>query len=146
MEVDRIRESEHEAADALVSESGLPVDDLDKCRQSQFVIRDGARIVATAALEVRDQDAILRSVAVEPGHRGERLGERIVAHAIGEARAGELSALYLLTETAAGVSPRFGFVIEPRESPPPAIQASAEYCHVCGSGAIAMALHLVSGE
>jgi amino-acid N-acetyltransferase len=139
---DVARVFEYEAADALVAASGLPLDELDQCRATQFVLRDGAAIVATAALEIRGEDAILRSVAVDPTRRGERLGERIVAHAIDQARASRLRALYLLTETASEFFPRFGFVREARDAAPPAIQASIEYSSVCGSDAVAMVLEL----
>jgi len=135
-------ESEYELADALVAGSGLPLDDLDQCRASQFVLRDGTRIVATAALEIRGDDAILRSVAVDPMRRGERLGEQIVAYAIEQGRRAQLQALYLLTETAEGFFPRFGFKREPRDAAPAAIQASVEYCSVCGADAVAMVLPL----
>ncbi len=137
-----VRKPEYEVADALVEAAGLPLDDLDRCRATQFVLRDGATIIATAALEIHGEDAILRSVAVDPKRRGERLGERIVAHTIGQARAADLRALYLLTETAAEFFPRFGFIREPREAVPPDIQASVEYCSVCGSDAVAMVLEL----
>ena len=142
MELGTVRESEYEAADALVVASGLPLDDLDQCRDTQFVLRDGAAIIATAALEIRGEDAILRSVAVDPTRRGERLGERIVAHAIDHARSADVRALYLLTETAAEFFPRFGFVRELRDAAPPAVQSSMEYCSVCGSDAVAMVLEL----
>ena len=140
MELGLVRDSEHAAVDGLVEASGLPLDDIERCRDAQFVLRDGDAIVATAALEIRGNDAILRSVAVASDRRGERLGERVVEHAIGEARGRGLHGLYLLTETAAGFFPRFGFEEEPRDAAPEAIQESAEYCHVCGSSAVAMAL------
>ena len=143
MESALARESEYEAADALVAAAGLSLDDLDQCRASQFVLRDGAAIIATAALEIRGDDAILRSVAVDPTRRGERLGERVVAHAVDQARALQLRAVYLLTETAAEFFPRFGFIREPREAAPPAIQASVEYGSVCGPDAVAMVLELL---
>ena len=146
MELSVARESEYEAADTLVAASGLPLDDLDQCRATQFVLRDGASIIATSTLEIRGEDAILRSVAVDSARRGERLGERIVAHAIDQAQTSGLRALYLLTETAEGFFPRFGFTREPRENAPPAIQASAEYCSVCGPAAVAMVLRLKRGD
>ena len=139
---DVARGFEYEAADALVAAAGLPLDDLDQCRATQFVLRDGTTIIATAALEIRGEDAILRSVAVDPKRRGERLGERIVSHAIDQARSSGLRCLYLLTETAAEFFPRFGFVREPRDAAPPDIQGSIEYCSVCGSDAVAMVLEL----
>ncbi len=137
-----VRTSEYEAADALVAASGLPLDDIERCRDTQFVLRDDAAIIATAALEVHGADAILRSVAVEPTRRGQRLGEQVVAHAIGHARSVGLRALYLLTETAEEFFPRFGFLREPRDAAPPAIQESVEYRAVCGSDAVAMVLEL----
>ena len=142
VELRAVRASEYLEADALVAASGLPLDELASCREQQFVLHDGVRIVATAALEVRGGAAILRSVAVAEATRGKRYGERIVAHAIDQARDLELGALYLLTETAAEFFPRFGFVRQERSAAPPAIQESAEYCSVCGSHAIAMVLEL----
>jgi N-acetylglutamate synthase-like GNAT family acetyltransferase len=136
------RESDHAAADALVAAAGLPLDDLAMCRAHQYVLVHDNTVVATAALEVRNGDAILRSVAVAPGHRGQRLGEQIVAYAIDEGRQLGLGSLYLLTETAADFFPRFGFVRHDRAAAPAAILASAEYDFVCGSDAVAMVLDL----
>ena len=114
MELGLARQDEYEQVDALVAGSDLPLDDIELCRAAQYVVRDGDEVVATAALEIRGRDAILRSVAVASGRRGERLGERIVAHTIEEARQRDLRGLYLLTETASGFFPRFGFVQEDR--------------------------------
>ena len=78
MELGLARQDEYEQVDALVAGSDLPLDDIELCRAAQYVVRDGDEVVATAALEIRGRDAILRSVAVASGRRGERLGERIV--------------------------------------------------------------------
>lgn len=40
-----VGKSEYEAADALVEASGLPLDDLDQCRATQFMLRDGAMVL-----------------------------------------------------------------------------------------------------
>ncbi|NKB89600.1 MAG: GNAT family N-acetyltransferase [Acidobacteria bacterium] len=142
MELGLVRDSEHAEVDALVQDSGLPLDDIDHCRGTQFVARSDGKIVATAALEIRGDDAVLRSVAVAKDRRGEHLGDQIVTYAVQEAKRLHLHGLYLLTETAEGFFPRFGFVEEPRDAAPAEIQESVEYCHVCGSHAIAMALRL----
>ena len=69
-----------------------------------------------------------------------------IARAIDQAQTSGLRALYLLTETAEGFFPRFGFTREPRENAPAAIQASTEYCSVCGPAAVAMVLRLKRGD
>jgi len=137
-----VRDHEHGEVDALIAASGLPLDDIERCRDHQLVLSDGDAIVGTAALEGRGKDAILRSVAVASSHRGRGLGDVLVRAAIRHARDQRLRALYLLTETAADFFPRFGFERSPRDAAPSAVRASAEYCTVCGSDAVAMTLAL----
>lgn len=137
-----VRDHEYGEVDRLVAGAGLPLDDIDRCRAHQLVVREGDAIVGTAALEVRGEDAILRSVAVAPSHRGRGLGDVLVRAAIERAREQRLRGLYLLTETAADFFPRFGFERSRRQDAPEAILASAEYCTVCGSSAVAMTLDL----
>jgi amino-acid N-acetyltransferase len=50
--------------------------------------------------------------------------------------------LYLLTETAAGFWPRFGFERIGRDAAPAAVRGSAEWHGGCPASAVAMALDL----
>lgn len=138
----RVRETEHDAVDALIAAAGLPLDDIERCRAHQFVIRDRRGLAATAALEVHGSDAVLRSVAVAAERRGEGLGDAIVRAALEEARATGVATVFLLTETAPDFFRRFGFEVVERAAAPPAIRNSVEYCSVCPATATAMRLNI----
>ncbi len=69
---------------------------------------------------------------------GRGIGRMLVRAAL--ARAGGLRELYLLTMTAAGYFPRFGFETVGREVLPTALSASEELRCACPASAIAMRL------
>jgi amino-acid N-acetyltransferase len=130
------------AVHALLASCGLPVAGLAEHVRTALVARDDARIVGSAALEVHGRHALLRSVAVDPAHRGTGLGQRLTAEALALARAEGLSSVTLLTETAAGFFPKFGFVAVSRADVPAELQASAEFTGACPASARAMRLDL----
>jgi amino-acid N-acetyltransferase len=61
-----------------------------------------------------------------------------VQAAIDEAHRRGATAIYLLTTTAEGFFPRFGFVAVDRGSMPSSIQGSIEFRSACPASAIAM--------
>jgi amino-acid N-acetyltransferase len=63
-----------------------------------------------------------RSVAVAPHLYGQRLGERLVLAALDLADERGIDAVYLLTETAQGFFPRFGFTTIGRFEVPPSTE------------------------
>ncbi|MEW6319712.1 MAG: arsenic resistance N-acetyltransferase ArsN2 [Acidobacteriota bacterium] len=130
------------AVHALLTSCGLPVAGLAEHVRTALVARAGARIVGSAALEVYGRHALLRSVAVDPAHRSTGLGQRLTAEALALARAEGLSSVTLLTETAAGFFPKFGFVAVSRADVPAEVQASAEFAGACPASAQAMRLDL----
>ena len=99
--------------------------------------RDG-RVVGSAALEVYEDGALLRSVAVDASRRGAGLGSELTAAAIRLAEALRAPALYLLTTTADGYFPKFGFESISRAEVPPAVQTSVEFVSACPASAIVM--------
>lgn len=106
-----------------------------------IVADDRARpgeIAGMAALEVRDVDALLRSVAVHPDWRGQRLGETLVRRLMDEGRQRQLRALYLLTTTAERFFPKFGFERIERDIVPDGIAATQEFRTMCPASAIVM--------
>lgn len=126
----------------LVRDAGLPLDGLEAHLATTIVARDAERVLGCAALEPYGTDALLRSVAVLPSHRGRGLGEALTAAAIAYARRQGVRAIYLLTETAAGFFPRFGFEETSRDAVPPAVRASVEFTTACPASATAMRLQL----
>jgi amino-acid N-acetyltransferase len=107
-----------------------------------LVARDGQHLVGSAGLECYGTVALLRSVAVAPHLRGKRLGEQLVLAALDLADERGIDAVYLLTETAQGFFPRFGFTAIGRSEVPLALHESAEWTTACSSTAQAMAKRL----
>jgi len=136
--------SDWPAIASLLRDSGLPLDGLDKHLGATIVARDDGAIVGCAALELYGSDALLRSVAVAPTHRGEGMGEALTAAAIALARKHGIHAIHLLTETAEGFFPRFGFTITTRDAVPAAVRTSVEFTTACPASATTMTLSLRS--
>ena len=126
------------AVRTLLAESDLPDAGLDAIfadHAGDFVLAEaGGALVGVAGLEVRGDDALLRSVAVHPEWRA-NLVKRLVCMA--EARG--LRALYLLTMTAEHYFPRFGFEVIARGAVPAAIADTLEFRSACPASAVAMA-------
>jgi len=127
---------------ALVSQAGLPIDGLADHLHTAVVASRGERVVACAALEIYPDGALLRSVAVAPEARGEGLGQQIVRAALDLARQEGTAAVYLLTTTAEGFFPRFGFRRVSRDDVPEGVRTSIEFRSACPASATAMALSL----
>ncbi len=103
-------EADRAAVDALLAGSELVPVDLDERFGESWIVaaREGS-LVGVAGVEVHGEDALLRSVAVHADLRGAGLGAELAANRIAWARSRGLRALYLLTTSAAGYWPRFGF-------------------------------------
>lgn len=130
----------------LLTDSALPLEGLEDHLDATIVARDATTILGCAGLEVYGADALLRSVAVAADHRGRGLGEALTAAAIALARRRNVRAIYLLTETAAGFFPRFGFEETTRATVPAAVKQSVEFASVCPASATVMVLPLRVGS
>lgn len=123
----------------LVAERGLPVDGLREHLATTVVARDDTgQIVGSAALELYAGGALLRSVAVASPRQGHGLGHALTDAAIRLARDCGAPALYLLTTTAEGFFPKFGFERITRADVPSTVQTSVEFISACPSSATVM--------
>ncbi|BBL80169.1 hypothetical protein RxyAA322_20230 [Rubrobacter xylanophilus] len=127
---------------ALLRSCGLPQEGLEDHLETALVARSGARMVGCAALEMYPPAALLRSVAVERGHRGEGLGLRLSEAALSLARRLGVREVYLLTETADGLFSRLGFEPVSRGEVPSPVRESVEFVSACPASARVMALRL----
>lgn len=129
--IERATAGDLPAVEALLGSAGLPLDGVADAFVSGVVARARGRIVGCAAVELHGHAALVRSVAVDPIERGHGLGSALVAAVEGLARdAGALEA-YLLTETAEGWFPRFGYAPIARTDAEPAVGASVEFTSAC---------------
>lgn len=129
------------AAVALVASCGLPTEDLRPGVQHVWGRWDGepsagGPLVGVIGLEVHGTVGLVRSMAVDPDHRGQGLASSLFD---------ELAAwwngqgpLVLLTETAEGFFARRGFRVVDRDALPQAVHASAEFQGLCPVSARAM--------
>ncbi|MBB3084779.1 GNAT family N-acetyltransferase [Geodermatophilus sabuli] len=124
----------------LLAAAGLPLAGLHNA--AHVLVADAAGTLAgTVALERHGSgDAtafLLRSVAVAPAWRGRGVGATLTAAAL--ALVDDVGApVGLLTETAAGYFPRFGFTPVDRDQLPAALSASAELRGACPASAHAL--------
>ena len=145
MENETIRRAEardRDAVVALVTGAGLPRDGvLDEASDFFVAVRD-SRIVGCCGLEIYGGDALLRSVAVADEERGRGTGTRLVEYALSHGRERGLATVTLLTTTASGYFPRFGFREVDRDLVPARVRESGEFRSVCPSTATVMRLGL----
>jgi amino-acid N-acetyltransferase len=122
----------------LLRGGDLPVEGVLDHLTTAVVARLDGRVVGCAALEVYDDGMLLRSVAVAEELRGAGIGQRVTREAL--ALAGRLGApaVFLLTSTAAGFFPRFGFVEVSRSQVPPGVLESVEFRTLCPASATVM--------
>ena len=122
----------------LVEENQLTTDGLLDHLATTLVARLDHRIVGTAALEIRSDGALLRSVAVSSDVRGQGLGAVLVESALNVAEELNVRDVYLLTFTAENYFQRFGFQWLDRGDVPPDVRTSVQFTHACPSTASVM--------
>jgi amino-acid N-acetyltransferase len=122
----------------LLNQSRLPLEGLSEHLATTLVARQEGRVVGSAALEVYEEGALLRSVAVAAEQQGRGLGHELTNAAIRLAQDLQAPAIYLLTTTAEGFFPKFGFERIARNEVPITVQASVEFTSACPSSATVM--------
>lgn len=142
LEIRNAATADLEAVETLLEASELPVVEVAEWLDRYVVARDADRIVGVAGLEVHGSDGILRSVAVDPSHRGRGLGDRLTAAVIERARSEGLRRLYLLTTTAEDYFGRRGFRRIAREAASEDARKSVEFREACPASAAVMELEL----
>jgi amino-acid N-acetyltransferase len=139
----RVAESaDGDRIEELLRQNDLPTDGVRAALPGFLVAEDGEDIVGVAGIERCGAFGLLRSVAVDEKWRGHGVGRRLVDRLIEESKARALSGLYLLTTTAEGYFPSFGFQATSRDAVPDPIRATGEFQHACPASATVMALPL----
>jgi amino-acid N-acetyltransferase len=138
---------------ALLTAAHLAPNQLDAQFGPQFAVavdRDTGALIGAAGVERYSADGetvgLFRSAVVHEQWRGHGIGAALTTDRIAWAEHEALSALYLLTETAADYWPRFGFIPTSREGAPAALQSSHEWRAGCPASAVAMRLQLAQED
>lgn len=129
----------------LLDTCHLPASDLASSQTLQlFGAFDGADLAGSVGLEVYPSVALLRSVAVAPEQRHKGLGDDLVKFAEERAGAQGVTAIYLLTTTAAPFFGKHGYRVAARADAPDAIRATALFSGLCPVSSTFMVKHLAS--
>jgi len=131
-----------EAFRTLLQSSSLPTDDLNFNNHLLIGFYHENDAVGTGGLEIYGDYALLRSLSVKVGIRGQAFGSFITDHLIDQAKQKKLKAIYLLTETAHAFFLKKGFSDVARADVPEEVKASSEFSKVCSTSAAVMKMEL----
>ncbi len=134
----RTVQADHEAVEALLRDSELPLDGVADWMDQFWVAEHQGQVVGVAGMERYGDSGLLRSVAVAPEWGGTGIGRTLVERVLEEGRAAGVREVYLLTTTAEHYFPRLGFACVERETVPAALRASAEFTGACPASAVVM--------
>lgn len=136
-------EQDWEAIAALLTAARLPLAGGREHVTGFLTAWQGPDLVGVAGLEIYGDAGLLRSVAVTESARGTGLGQQLVWQVLRTARERGLKTVALLTTTAPGFFPRFGFTKADRNQLPAALESSAEFRGACPASAIAMLVSMM---
>ncbi len=119
----------------------LPIEGIDDYIENFLIVKDNTEnsampsIIGSIGLEIYDNIAVLRSLAVHPKYQGIGLGNELVARVTEYAKKSGVKTLYLLTTTAESYFANRGFELIARETVPQTILDSLEFSSICPSTA-----------
>jgi len=131
---------------ALLDECELPKEGLTAHLSTTIVARNGSEIVGCSALELYEEFALLRSVAVKPLYRSRGLGLRLTKAALDLASEYKVSNVYLLTSSADMFFSKLGFESISRADVPENVRRSVEFTTLCPDTATVMTKALVGAH
>ncbi len=136
--IEPARADDLEVIERILTRHHLPLAGLRDHLATTLVARENGAVIGSAALELYEDGALLRSVAVAPGRQHNGLGRTLTEAALDRAATVHAPAVLLLTTTAADYFPRFGFVAISRADVPASVQTSIEFTSACPSSATVM--------
>ncbi|MGA0559709.1 arsenic resistance N-acetyltransferase ArsN2 [Larkinella sp. VNQ87] len=138
LSIEKARPEDREEALALLAKTQLVTDDLPPDLAGFWVIRDKTACIGVAGLERFGTVGLLRSVAVDPAFRGNRLAARLISRLLETAEADGLDSIYLITTTADRYFERHGFGTVDRQDVPEAIRQTQQFSALCPASAVVM--------
>jgi amino-acid N-acetyltransferase len=122
----------------LLAEAELDYSDLKQPGIRLFQIVESGLIAAVGALEVRDGQALLRSVTVKKEFRGQGIGKMLVAQIEEVAIQSGIKSLYLLTTTASAFFQSLGYRQINRNDFAEPLKQTAQFAGLCPESAVCM--------
>jgi enamine deaminase RidA (YjgF/YER057c/UK114 family)/N-acetylglutamate synthase-like GNAT family acetyltransferase len=125
------------AVGALLRACGLPVPGEQDRPVGALVVERGGRIIGCVGYEDHGQEALLRSLAVDPEHRGERLATTLVKALLRRFRGRGVQRVWLLTMLDTGFFAKLGFRPARRDAVPAHVGRSHEFTiHACDAATV----------
>ena len=145
MEYGRVAPEELGEVVRLLTDCGLPADDVDQSLLLYFIgARSHGLLIGVVGLEPLDHVALLRSLAVAPAQRGLGVGARLCDEVESLARAHNIADLYLLTTTAADWFAVRGYDRLDRSTLPASVRDTTQFRKLCPASAVALHKRLAS--
>jgi amino-acid N-acetyltransferase len=123
---------------ALLKSADLPYEDIEKHIHDFAFIKDGDNLIGCVGLEIYDEIALLRSLAVVENHRNQGIGHILANEILQYAIQKQITKLFLLTTTAERFFSKLGFVLMKREDAPESIRLTTEFSSLCPDTAVFM--------
>ena len=125
---------------------GMPTDDLTDEGHHFFGFRnEGGEILGYGGVQERGDVALLRSVVVIDGLRGQGIGVRIASWILNWLQDRRCEEVYMLTTTAVSLGTRCGFRRLERDLAPEPIRDSRQMAALCPASAVLMVRKLKDG-
>ena len=129
----------------LLAASDLLYEDIRPYELQHFLIvkdENAPALAGVVGLELKDDVALLRSLAVDKAYRGQGLAVQLIQKIEEYARSQKVATLYLLTLTAEAFFTKRKYQIADRQSAPAALQETTEFKGLCPETAVCMKKHL----
>ena len=123
---------------SLLKADKLCFNDINNDGVSLFVVDKGDEPIGYFGFEIFNEDALFRSLLVQPEHRGKGYGEQIWQLALSEMQQQGVKNIYLLTNTAADFFGKHAFTVFDRASVPDQIARTSEFAEFCPDDSICM--------
>ena len=116
----------------LLGRCSLPTSDLkDNYNIQLFGAYHNTKLIACVGVELYDNSALLRSLAVIPEYRKEGIGKILSEYIENYCKQNSVNELYLLTETAEHYFEKLGYKIQDREIAPVSIKGTTQFSGLC---------------
>ncbi len=140
--VRRARPDDLAAVQRLLTDAALPIDGVEQHFGGFLVAIAASGVVGAIGVESYGPFGLLRSAVVERDSQGRGIGALLTLRVLNDARARGLSAVYLLTTTAADYFVQFGFRRIARGDVAQELWQSAELQGACPETATVLMLNL----
>ena len=146
MRIEVFTEGDEKEIIRLLSEANLPTEDLTPDKLKNFLVArgKGGSVIGTIGVEPYHDIGLLRSLIVDPSHRGRGLGKQLVCELYSFAERKGIKVLFLLTTTAADFFKKLGYEVTQRSLVPAPIADTEEYKNICPVSAICLLKSLES--